>query len=108
MTHSTSGSKKFLPLSTHGRLPGLWTRIRAGTLVGLSTKLLPEQKLLRFEDIASVFLPWHEQGEPTVSCAIQHIPSHARYFVLRHGDHCALFHTSQGATWPLPLAAASC
>ena len=83
--------------------------------VGLSTKLLPEQKLLRFEEIASAFLPWHEQGEPTVSCAIQHIPSHARYFVLRHGDHCALFHTSQihervqhGHYLLLQLAASPC
>ena len=62
--------------------------------VGLSTKLLPEQELLRFEEVADAFLPWHEQGEPTVSCAIQHIPSYAHCFVLRHGDHCALFRTS--------------
>ena len=47
--------------------------------VGLSTEPLPEQKLLRFEDISRAFLPWHEQGEATVSRAIQHIPSHAHY-----------------------------
>ena len=41
--------------------------------VGLSTKPLPEQELLRFEEVAGAFLPWHEQGEPTVSCAICHM-----------------------------------
>ena len=83
--------------------------------VGLSTKPLPEQELLWFEDISSAFLPWHEQGEPTVSRAIQHIPSHAHYFVLRHGSHCALFHTSQIHEWVqhghsllLQLAASPC
>ena len=83
--------------------------------VGLSTEPLPEQKLLRFEDISRAFLPWHEQGEPTVSRAIQHIPSHAHYFVLRHGEHCALFHTSQIHEWVqhghyllLQLAASPC
>ena len=83
--------------------------------VGLSTKPLPEQELLWFEDISSAFLPWHEQGEPTVSRAIQHIPLHAHYFVLRHGSHCALFHTSQIHEWVqhghsllLQLAASPC
>ena len=83
--------------------------------VGLSTKPLPEQQLLRFEEVAVAFLPWHEQGEPTVSCAIQHIPSYAHYFVLRHGDHCALFRTSQIHDWVqhghsllLRLAASPC
>ena len=88
---------------------------RACWQVGLSTKPLPEQELLWFEDISSAFLPWHEQGEPTVSRAIQHIPSHAHYFVLRHGSHCALFHTSQIHEWVqhghsllLQLAASPC
>ena len=83
--------------------------------VGLSTKPLPEQELLRFEEVAGAFLPWHEQGEPTVSCAIQHIPSYAHYFVLRHGDHCALFRASQIHDWVqhghsllLRLAASPC
>ena len=83
--------------------------------VGLSTKPLPEQELLRVEEVADAFLPWHEQGEPTVSCAIRHIPSYAHYFVLRHGDHCALFRTSQIHDWVqhgnsllLRLAASPC
>ena len=75
--------------------------------VGLSTKPLPEQQLLHFEEVANAFLPWHEQGEPTVS--------YAHYFVLRHGNHCALFHTSQIHDWVqhghsllLRLAASPC
>ena len=83
--------------------------------VGLSTVPLPEQELLPFQDIATAFLPWHGQGEPTVSCAVRHIPSYAHYFVLRHGDHCALFRTSQIHEWAqhghpllLRLAASPC
>ena len=83
--------------------------------VGLSTEPLPEQILLRFEEVSRVFRPWHEQGEATISRAIQHIPSHAHYFVLRHGDHCVLFHTRQIHEWVqhghhllLQLAASPC
>lgn len=67
--------------------------------VGLSTVPLPKQQLLRFADISSDFIQWHEQGEATCSRAIRHIPSHAHFFALRHGDHCALFHTSQIHEW---------
>ena len=83
--------------------------------VGLSTVPLPEQELLPFQDIATAFLPWHGQGEPTVSCAIRHIPLYAHFFVLRRGDHCALFRTSQIHEWAqqghpllLRLAASPC
>ena len=58
--------------------------------VGLSRTPLPEQQLLRFADYAEAFLPWHEQGEATISAAVQHIPHYAHYFVLRHGEHCAM------------------
>ena len=83
--------------------------------VGFSTEPLTEQQLLRYEDVAKVFRPWHEQGEATVSRAIQHIPSYAQYFVLRHGEHCALFRACQIHDWLehghpllLQLAASPC
>ena len=56
---------------------------------------LPEQQLLRFVDYANDFIPRHDQGDATISAAIRRIPPYARYFVLRHGEHCALFHTCQ-------------
>ena len=67
--------------------------------VGLSKIPLPEQQLLRFTDYAEAFLPWHEQGEATISAAVRHIPHYAHYFVLRHGEHCAMFHASQYQEW---------
>ena len=67
--------------------------------VGLSRISLPEQQLLRLADYADAFIPWHEQGEATISAAIRHIPHYAHYFVLRHGEHCAMFHTSQLQDW---------
>ena len=67
--------------------------------VGFSRTPLPEQQLLRFADYVDAFIPWNEQGEATISAAVQHIPHYAHYFVLRHGDHCAMFHTSQLQEW---------
>lgn len=68
--------------------------------VGFSRVPLPEQQLLRVVDVWNSIIPWRDPGEATCSAAIRHIPSYARYFVLRHGDHCALFHTSQIHQWP--------
>ena len=83
--------------------------------VGFSLEPLAEQQLLRYENVANVFRPWHEPGEATVSRAIQHIPYYAQYFVLRHGEHCVLFRTSQMHGWAdrghpllLQLAASPC
>ena len=67
--------------------------------VGLSKVPLPEQQLLGFEEVSDNFVPWHDPGEATCSVAVRHIPAHARYFVLRHGDHWALFHTRQIHEW---------
>ena len=83
--------------------------------VGLSTQALPELQLLRYQDVASGFLAWHPQGEATISRAIRYIPPYAEFFVLRHGDHCVLFRTSQIHAWVdhghpllLKLAASPC
>ena len=60
---------------------------------------LPEQQLLRVADVWSDIITWHAIGEATCSAAVRHIPAHAHYFVLRHGEHCALFHASQVHEW---------
>ena len=69
--------------------------------VGLSKIPLPEQELLRFADYAEAFIPWRTQGEATISAALQHIPHYAHYFVLRHGEHCAMFHAAHRHDWVL-------
>ena len=83
--------------------------------VGLSRIPLPEQQLLRCADYAETFIPWHAQGEATISAAVRHIPHYAHYFVLRHGEHCAIFHATQRHEWMhnghpllLQLAASPC
>ena len=83
--------------------------------VGLSRIPLPEQQLLRFAEYAETFIPWHAQGEATISAALRHIPHYAHYLVLRHGEHCAMFHATQQHEWMqhghpllLQLAASPC
>ena len=83
--------------------------------VSLSRIPLPEQQLLRFAEYAETFIPWHAQGEATISAAVRHIPHYAHYFVLRHGEHCAMFHATQQHEWMqhghpllLQLAASPC
>ena len=53
--------------------------------VGFSNQALTENTLYKVEDV------WghvHEEGQATCSAALQRVPSYARHFVLRHGDHC--------------------
>lgn len=83
--------------------------------VGLSRRPLPEQQLLRFIDYKDTFIPWHTQGEATVTAAVRQIPYYAHYFVLRHGEHCAMFRASHIHEWVqnghpllLQLAASPC
>ena len=40
--------------------------------VGLSRVPIPEQQLLRLSDYADAFIPWHQQGEATISAAVRH------------------------------------
>ena len=56
--------------------------------VGFSNQALPENTLLKVEDVWSHITPIHEDGQATCSAALQRVPSYARHFVLRHGDHC--------------------
>ena len=69
--------------------------------VGLSRVPLPEQQLLRLSDYADAFIPWHPQGEATISTAVRRIPHYAHYFVLRHGEHCVMFHAAHRHDWVL-------
>ena len=46
-------------------------------------------------------MPIHEKGQATCSAALQLVPSYARHFVLRHGDHC--IHMSSTDIPKLPL-----
>ena len=39
-------------------------------------------------DVWKHVTPIHEEGQATCSAALQLVPSYARHFVLRHGDHC--------------------
>ena len=54
--------------------------------VGFSNQALSENTLLKIEDVWSHVTPIHEEGP--CSAALQRVPSYARHFVLRHGDHC--------------------
>ena len=56
--------------------------------VGFSSQALAENTLLKAVDVWKHVTPIHEKGQPTCSAALQHVPSYARHFVLRHGDHC--------------------
>ena len=69
--------------------------------VGLSRVPLPEQQLFRLSDYADAFIPWHQQGEATISAAVRHIPHYARYFVLRHGEHGVMFQAAHRHDWVL-------
>ena len=54
--------------------------------VGFSN--LRENILYKVEEVWSHVTPIHEDGQATCSAALQRVPSYARHFVLRHGDHC--------------------
>ena len=56
--------------------------------VGFSSRALDENTLHKVEDVWSHVTPIHESGQATCSAALQRVPSYARRFVLRHGDHC--------------------
>ena len=56
--------------------------------VGFSSQALTENTLLKVAGVWSHVTPIHEQGQATCSAALQLVPSYARHFVLRHGDHC--------------------
>ena len=56
--------------------------------VGFSSRALDENMLHKVEDVWSHVTPIHESRQATCSAALQRVPSYARRFVLRHGDHC--------------------
>ena len=56
--------------------------------VGFSNKALTEDTLHKVDEVWSHVTPIHEEGQATCSAALQRVPSYARHFVLRHGDHC--------------------
>ena len=56
--------------------------------VGFSNKALTEGTLHKIDDVWCHVTPIHEEGQATCSAALQQVPSYARHFVLRHGDHC--------------------
>ena len=56
--------------------------------VGFSNKALTEGTLRKIDDVWCHVTPIHEEGQATCSAALQQVPSYARHFVLRHGDHC--------------------
>ena len=56
--------------------------------VGFSNKALTEGTLHKTDDVWCHVTPIHEEGQATCSAALQQVPSYARHFVLRHGDHC--------------------
>ena len=56
--------------------------------VGFSNKALTEDTLHKVDEVWSHVTPIHEEGQATCSAALQRVPSCARHFVLRHGDHC--------------------
>ena len=56
--------------------------------VGFSNKALTEDTLHKVDEVWNHVTPIHEEGQATCSAALQRVPSYARHFVLRHGDHC--------------------
>ena len=58
--------------------------------VGFSSEALPEGSLLKTSDVWRHVTPIHADGQATCSAALRFVPSYARHFVLRHGDHCIL------------------
>ena len=56
--------------------------------VGFSNKALAEGILHKTDEVWCHVTPIHEEGQATCSTALQRVPSYARHFVLRHGDHC--------------------
>ena len=56
--------------------------------VGFSNQALTEDILHKVDEVWSHVTPIHEDGQATCSAALQRVPSYARHFVLRHGDHC--------------------
>ena len=65
--------------------------------VGFST----ENTLLEVADVWNHVTPLHEKGQATCSADLQLVPSYARHFVLRRGDHC--IHMSSTDIPKLPL-----
>ena len=56
--------------------------------VGFSSKALAEDMLRKVDEVWCHVTPIHEEGQATCNAALQRVPSYARHFVLRHGDHC--------------------
>ena len=67
--------------NSHGRAQLLASRL-------LQPRLSQRTSLHKVDEVWRHVTPIHEEGQATCSAALQRVPSYARHFVLRHGDHC--------------------